>query len=190
MLQGERLQGMTEDDVRRIVREELRALPAGSGKDPGANSAAIIASKGTLDWAYPPLILANAAAAAGMETSVFFTFYGLKILTKSFPRTVRVGPTGNPAMPMPIPMPQLATIIPGMVPGATLMMKQKFKKKGVADVKELIDLALEAGVRLIACRMTMDVFGFTEDDFIDGVEYGGAAAFLSTARKGNVTLFI
>lgn len=190
MLQGDRLQGLTEDDVRRIVREEMSTAPAAAGRDPGANGTAIIASKGTLDWAYPPLILANAAAAAGMQTSVFFTFYGLKILTKDFPRTVRVGPTGNPAMPMPIPMPQLATIIPGMVPGATLMMKQKFKKKGVADIKELIDLAIESEVRLIACRMTMDVFGFTEDDFIDGVEYGGAAAFLSTARKCNVTLFI
>ena len=135
-------------------------------------------------------ILANAAAAAGMECSVFFTFYGLNILKKDFGRTVRVGPTGNPAMPMPIPMPQLLTVIPGMVPGATWMMKQKFKKKNVADIEELRSLAIESGVKLIGCTMTMDVFGYTDDDFIDGVEYGGAAAFLSEARKANVTLFI
>jgi peroxiredoxin family protein len=186
MLQDERsLVGMTEEQVRTIVREELA-----KAKDPGMKKAAIIASKGTLDWAYPPLILANAAAAAGMETAVFFTFYGLNILKKDFTRKVRVGPTGNPAMPMPIPMPQLLTVLPGMVPGATWMMKQKFKKKGVADIEELRSLALEGGVRLIACQMTMDVFGYSEKDFVDGVEFGGAAAFISDARKANVTLFI
>ncbi|HEX6844874.1 MAG TPA: DsrE/DsrF/DrsH-like family protein [Actinomycetota bacterium] len=159
-------------------------------KDPGSQRAAIIASKGTLDWAYPPLILATAAAATGMETSVFFTFYGLNILLKDFDKELKVGPTGNPAMPMPMPMPQLATIIPGMVPMATKMMKSKFKGKGVAPIGELLDLASELGVRLIACRMTMDVFGYEEGEFREGVEYAGAAAFISEARKANVTLFI
>ena len=93
-------------------------------------------------------------------------------------------------MPMPMPMPQLATIIPGMVPMATKMMKSKFAGKGVASIGELLDLAIELGVRLIACRMTMDVFGYEEADFRDGVEYAGAASFISEARKANVTLFI
>jgi peroxiredoxin family protein len=180
---------MSEEDLRRIVREEIQAA-LGGAKDPGSQRAAIIASKGTLDWAYPPLILATAAAATGMETSVFFTFYGLKILLKDFDDELKIGPTGNPAMPMPVPMPQLATIIPGMVPMATKMMKSKFKGKGVAPIGELLDLASELGVRLIACRMTMDVFGFEESEFRDGVEYAGAAAFISEARKANVTLFI
>jgi peroxiredoxin family protein len=179
--------GMTEEDLRRIVREEIQAA---MGKDPGSQRAAIIASKGTLDWAYPPLILATAASATGMETSVFFTFYGLNILLKDFDKELKVGPTGNPAMPMPMPMPQLATIVPGMVPMATKMMKSKFAGKGVAPIGELLDLSQELGVRLIACRMTMDVFGFEEADFRDGVEYAGAAAFISEARKANVTLFI
>ncbi len=179
--------GMTEEDLRRIVREEIQAA---MGKDPGSQRAAIIASKGTLDWAYPPLILATAASATGMETSVFFTFYGLNILLKDFDKELKVGPTGNPAMPMPMPMPQLATIIPGMVPMATKMMKSKFAGKGVAPIGELLDLSVELGVRLIACRMTMDVFGYEESEFRDGVEYAGAAAFISEARKANVTLFI
>jgi peroxiredoxin family protein len=93
-------------------------------------------------------------------------------------------------MPMPMPMPQLATIIPGMVPVATKMMKSKFKGKGVASIAELLDVARESGVRLIACQMTMEVFGFAEEDFLDGVEFGGAAAFLSEARKSHVTLFV
>lgn len=180
---------MSEDDLRRIVREEIQAA-LGASKDPGTQRAAIIASKGTLDWSYPPLILATTAAATGMETSVFFTFYGLNILLKDFDKELKIGPTGNPAMPMPMPMPQFATIIPGMVPMATKMMKSKFAGKGVASIGELLDLAIELGVRLIACRMTMDVFGYEEADFRDGVEYAGAASFISEARKANVTLFI
>ena len=181
--------GMTEEDLRRIVREEIQTA-LGASKDPGTQRAAIIASKGTLDWAYPPLILATTAAATGMETSVFFTFYGLNILLKDFDKELKIGPTGNPAMPMPMPMPQIATIIPGMVPMATRMMKSKFKGKGVASIAELLDVARESGVRLIACQMTMEVFGFAEDQFIEGVEFGGAAAFLSEARKSHITLFV
>src|SRR5690348_6682204 len=100
-----------EEVVRRIVREELeRAMK----KDPAARKACIIASKGTLDWAYPPFILSTAAAAAGMETSVFFTFYGLNLIRKGYPEKAKVSPTGNPAMPMPIPMADLFAGMPGM----------------------------------------------------------------------------
>lgn len=178
---------VSEELVRRIVREEVeRAFK----QDPGSRRASIIASKGTLDWAYPPLILATTAAALGMQTGVFFTFYGLNIIHKDFESRIKVGPVGNPAMPMPVPMPQLLTAMPGMVPMATAMMKAKFKGKGVASIRQLLDESREAGVRLIACQMTMDVFGFDQDDFIEGVEFGGAAAFLSDARRSNVTLFI
>lgn len=178
---------LTEDVVRTIVREEIeRAMK----KDPAAKRAALIASRGTLDWGYPPFILATAAAAAGMETSIFFTFYGLNLITKDYMKRIKVSPVGNPAMPMPVPMPELITALPGMQTMATGMMKSMFKKKGVAQLQELIDTALELDVNLIACQMTMDVFGFREEDFIDGVQFGGAAAFLSEARKAHVTLFI
>ena len=176
-----------EEAVRRIVREEIEHA---FRKDPAKKRAAIIASKGTLDWAYPPLILANAAAAAGMETAVFFTFYGLNIIHRDFEHRIKVGPVGNPAMPMPIPMPQILTAMPGMVPMATSMMKSKFKGKGVASIGQLLDAARESGVRLIACQMTMEVFGFEEREFIDGVEFAGAGAFMSDARQAHVTLFI
>lgn len=176
---------VTEEAVRRIVREEVEAA---FKKDPAKNKAAIIASKGTLDWAYPPLILAATSAALGMETVVFFTFYGLNIITKDFEKKLKIGPTGNPAMPM--PMPQLLTVMPGMVPMATSMMKSKFKKKNVATIRELIEAAQESDVRLIACQMTMDVFGYEQSDFLDGVEFGGAAMFMSEARKAHTTIFI
>jgi peroxiredoxin family protein len=176
-----------EEEVRRIVRDEIeRALT----RDQARKKAAIIASKGTLDFAYPPLILATTAAATGMETHVFFTFYGLNVIHKDFERKLKVSPVGNPAMPMPVPMPNLATVMPGMGPTATGMMKSMFKSKNVATIRELLDAAREADVHLIACQMTMEVFGYAESDFVDGVEFGGAAAFLSEARKAHVTLFV
>lgn len=178
---------VTLDQVRQVVREEIeRALK----KDPASRQACFIASKGTLDWAYPPLILSTTAAAAGMSAAVFFTFYGLNIIRKDAERVLRVSPVGNPAMPMPVPMPDIVTAMPGMTSMATGMMKSMFSKKGVASIRELIDVARESEVRLIACQMTMEVFGLREQDFIDGVEFGGAAAFLSLARKSHVTLFI
>ena len=187
MLDEETLAGLTEEDVRRIVREELERAEK---QDEAARSAAIIASKGTLDWAYPPLILATTAAASGMAASVFFTFYGLNIIHKDYERLLKVSPVGNPAMPMPIPMPTLVTALPGMGPMATQMMRSMFRKKHVATIHELLDAAQELEVKLVACQMTMDVFGYTQDDFLPGVEFGGAAAFLADARRAHVTLFV
>jgi peroxiredoxin family protein len=178
---------VSEDTIRRIVREEIeRALK----NDPATKKAAIIASKGTLDWAYPPLILGTSAAAAGMDTSIFFTFYGLNIIHKDFESRLKVSPIANPGMPSPVPMPELMNSLPGMQGMATAMMKSMFKKKNVATIRELLDVAVESNVSLIACRMTMDVFGFDESAFIDGVTFGGAAAFLSEARRAHLTLFI
>ena len=150
---------------------------------------AIIATKGTLDMAYPPFILASTAAALDYEVQIFFTFYGLTLLRKDL-SGVKISPLANPAMPMPVPMPDLITAMPGMQTVATSMMKSMFRKKGVATIRELLDVARESQVRLIACQMTMDVFGYAQSDFIDGVEFGGAAAFLSDARKSHVTLFV
>ena len=179
--------GLAEEEVRRIAREEVeRAFK----RDPGLRQAAIIASKGTLDWAYPPLILATTAAATGMDTSVFFTFYGLNIIHKDHARKLKVDPVGNPAMPMPIPIPDIVSALPGMVPLASKMLRSRFASHNVATIGELLDAARDIGVRLIACQMTMEVFGYAEGDFIDGVEFGGAAAFMSQARRSHLTLFI
>ena len=178
---------VTEEAVRQIVREEVdRAFR----KDPAAKKACIIASKGSLDWSYPPLILGSAAAAAGMDAAVFFTFYGLNIIHKDFKKRLKVNPVGNPAMPMPVPMADTFTSMPGMKDMATAMMKSKFRKKGVVAIEELLDVCMASGVRLIACAMTIEVFGFKETDFLDGVEFGGAGAFMSEARRSHVTLFI
>jgi peroxiredoxin family protein len=178
---------LTEDDIRRIVRDEVTKAFA---KDPATRKAAIVASKGTLDWAYPPLILASSAAAIGMDASVFFTFYGLNIIHKDAARKLKIDPVGNPAMPMPVRIPDIVSSLPGMVPMASAMMRAKFAKNNVATIGELIATAQEAGVRLIACQMTVDVFGYAASDFIDGVEFAGATAYMAQARRAHVTMFI
>jgi peroxiredoxin family protein len=150
---------------------------------------AIIASKGALDMAYPPLILATTAAALGYEVQVFFTFYGLQLLRKDLSQ-IRISPLANPAMPMPVPMPVMVSMLPGMEAMATMMMKQKIKKHGVASLEELRSLCLEADVKLIACQMTIDLFEFDKSEFIDGIEYGGAATFLDFAGSADITLFV
>ena len=153
---------------------------------------AIIATKGSLDWAYPPFILASTAAALGYETQIFFTFYGLQLLKKKL--SLEVTPLGNPGMPMPMGMdrwfPVILTALPGMQAMMTAMMKQKMKAKGVASIEELRGLCIEAEVKLIACQMTVDLFDMERKDFIDGIEYAGAAAFFEFAGESDICLYI
>ena len=153
---------------------------------------ALIATKGTLDWAYPPFILASTAAALGYEVSIFFTFYGLQLLKKKL--DLKVSPLGNPGMPMPLGMdkwfPVAGTAIPGMETAMTMMMKNKMKNKGVASVEELRDLCIEAEVNLIGCQMTIDLFDMKREDFIDEIDLGGAATFFEHAGEANIQLFI
>jgi peroxiredoxin family protein len=166
-------------------------------------SMTIIATKGTLDWAYPPFILSSTAAALGWDVSIFCTFYGLELLKKDI-SGLQVSPLGNPAMPMKMPfgpdwfksikwnIPNaVQSIIPGFEAFATTMMKMTIKNKGVAEIGELRGLCLEAGVKMIGCQMTVDLFGYSHGDFIPEVkEYVGAATFLPMARDADVSLFI
>ncbi|MCP4421983.1 MAG: peroxiredoxin family protein [Chloroflexi bacterium] len=161
---------------------------------------ALIASKGTLDWAYPPFILASAAAAMGWEVTLFFTFYGLTLLLPEL--DAEVSPMGNPAMPMKLPfgpeklqnvdlpIPTVLQSLPGFNAAATAMMKKTFKNKGVATVGELREMCIDLDVEFIGCQMTMDVFGFDKDDFIEACNIGGAATFLEVAAEADVSLFV
>ena len=152
----------------------------------------IIATKGTLDWAYPPFILASTAAALGYQVTMFFTFYGLQLLKKKL--DLKVSPLGNPGMPMPMAMnkwfPVLGTAMPGMETMMTRMMKNTIKSKGVATIEELRDLCLEADAKLIGCQMTIDLFDMKREDFIDNIDIGGAATYFEHAGEANVNLFI
>ena len=158
-----------------------------------AKSMSLIVTKGTLDWAYPPFILATTAAAMGLNVTMFFTFYGLPLLLKNL--DPQLSPLGNPAMKMPMMgahmgMPNVISMIPGVGQAATTMMKNLMKKKGVASIEDLRQLAVEADVRLIACQMTMDLFEYTLADMIEGPELGGAATYIEVATQSDINLFI
>jgi peroxiredoxin family protein len=172
-----------------------------SKSDPDApKRLALIASKGTLDWAYPPYILASTAAAMDWEVGIFHTFYGLTLLLKEM--QAEVSPLGNPAMPMKMPfgpqgfqsinwpIPTAMMAAPGFNALATTLMKQTFKNKGVVSIPEMRAMCVEAGVNMIACQMTMSVFGFQKEDFIPECTVGGAATFLGYAAEADVQLFI
>lgn len=161
------------------------------GIDP--NTMSIIVTKGSLDWAYPPFILGTTAAAMGLEVTMFFTFYGLNLLMKDL--NLQVSSLGNPAMKMPMMgmhmgMPNIVSSIPGVDAAASKMMKNLMKKKGIAPIQELRELAVDADVRLIACEMTMDMFEYGRDDMIDGLEFAGAATYIEVATQSHINLFI
>jgi len=149
---------------------------------------AIIATKGSLDWAYPPFILGSTAAALGYDVEIFFTFYGLQLLKKNL--DLKVTSLGNPAMPMPFPVPVMMQALPGMQSMMTSMMKDKMKKKGVVDLAELRELCVEAEVKMIACQMTVDLFEFKHSELLDTVEYGGAATFFEFAGESDISLYM
>ncbi|MBI2304065.1 MAG: DsrE/DsrF/DrsH-like family protein [Chloroflexi bacterium] len=149
---------------------------------------AIIASKGTLDMAYPPLILATTAAAMDMEVTIFFTFYGLDIINKKKLASLQVPSLANPAMP--IPVPNILGALPGMTAMATAMLKGMMAKQNMPTIAQLLDIARQSGVRLVACTTTMGVMGVREEDLLPGVELEGAAAFLDYAADGHVSVFV
>lgn len=154
-----------------------------------ADRVAIIASKGTLDMAYPPLILASTAAAMDLEVGVFFTFYGLDIVNKKKYANLKVAPVGNPAMPVVVP--NIIGMLPGMTAVATKMMKGMMKKANQPSVPELIKVCAETGVKLWPCELTLQVMSVNPDDLVDEVEKScGAATFLEFALGAKVSLFI
>jgi peroxiredoxin family protein len=154
----------------------------------------IIVTKGTLDWAYPPFILATTAASMGVEVSMFFTFYGLQLLKKKLDH-LQISTLGNPAMEMPMmgmhmTMPNIVSVIPGVDAMASTMMRNLIKKKGVASVEELREAAIDSGVRIIGCQMTVDLFEMKPEDLIDGVTCAGAATYIEMACNSDINLFI
>lgn len=160
---------------------------------PETKSMSIIVTKGSLDWAYPPFILASTAAAMGLPVTMFFTFYGLPLLLKKL--NLQLTAAGNPAMKMPMMgahmgLPNLLTALPGVDAACTVMMKNLMNKKGVAPIEDLREACLDADVRMIACQMTLDLFEYSTDDMIEGPEIGGAATYIEVASQSDINLFI
>jgi len=190
------------DDLIRQRLDEILPQKLQELEESKTPSMAIIATKGTLDWAYPPFILASTAAALGWDVTIFFTFYGLNLVKKDV-SDLKVSPLGNPGMPMKMPfgpdwfksinwnIPNLVQAgVPGFETMATTLMKQTIANNGVAKIEELRELSQEAGVKFVVCQMTVELFGFNHEDFVDGMDYVGAASFLPVAQKADVNLFI
>lgn len=156
-------------------------------------SMSIIVTKGTLDWAYPPFILATTAAAMDVKVTMFFTFYGLALLKKNL--NLQISPLGKPDMEMPMmgmhmKMPNMLAMLPGVNAASTVMMKNLIAKKGVASIEDLRQLALDADVEFLACQMTLDLFEMKKSDMIDGVKLGGAATYMENALGSDINLYI
>jgi peroxiredoxin family protein len=162
----------------------------------GTKRLALVASKGTLDQAYPPLILATTAVAMGWEAGIFFTFFGLNILHKDRLGHLQVAPLGNPAMPPPLPsvpafkVPNLVGALPGMTAMATMMMQGMMNKAKMPTVQELLDICIEGDVQLFACGTTMGVMGIEQKDLIPAAKCAGATTFLNYAAEADVAMFI
>jgi peroxiredoxin family protein len=151
------------------------------------NKLVIICSKGSLDMAYPPLMLATTAAAMGMEVDLYFTFWGMSMINKKTIDSLKISPVGNPALPMP----NILGMIPGMSSMMTSMMKKNMQKIKMPSIREMIATAKESGVRFHACSNTMDMMGVKKEDLIPEVDdIIGAATYLELASEDAITLFV
>jgi peroxiredoxin family protein len=159
-----------------------------AGAEPAAKRIALVASKGTLDQAYPPLILATTAASLGWEAGIYFTFYGLDILHSERFEKLKVASLANPAGP--IQLPNVLGAVPGATAAATKVMRKWMKDARMPDIPEFIDMAQGIGVRFFACATTMGVMGVEESDLIDGCDIAGAAAFLDFAATADISMFV
>lgn len=151
------------------------------------NKLVIVCSKGSLDMAYPPLMLATTGAAMGMDVHLYFTFWGMQMITKKTVDSLKISPVGNPALPMP----NILGMIPGMSGMVTSMMKKKMTKMKMPTIREMIATAKESGVKFHACSPSMDMMGLTKDDLIPEVDdIIGASTYLDLASEDAVTLFV
>jgi peroxiredoxin family protein len=151
------------------------------------NRLVIVCSKGSLDMAYPPLMLATTAAAMGMEVHLYFTFWGMNMITKKTIDSLKISPVGNPALPMP----NILGIIPGMSSMVTSMMTKKMQKMKMPSVREMIATAKESGVKFHACSPSLNMMGLTKDDLITEVDdIIGATTYLDLASEDAITLFV
>ncbi|WP_123538422.1 DsrE/DsrF/DrsH-like family protein [Halosimplex salinum] len=168
------------------LEEQLAAVSADSDDDDGKKMS-IIATKGTLDMAYPPLILASTAAAFGYEVTVFHTFWGLDILHEERSRDLQLSSVGNPNMPVP----NVVGALPGMDRVTTKLMEKRIDDNETATIEELIETSLEMGVEFQACQMTIELMDYDEADFYDGVTTGvGAATAIQDMADADIQLLI
>ncbi|ERH13868.1 MAG: hypothetical protein J07HB67_00121 [halophilic archaeon J07HB67] len=169
------------------LEEELAELNEDVAAVQTEDKMVIVATQGTLDMAYPPLILASTAAAFGYDVTVFHTFWGLEVLHEDHASDLSLSAVGNPNLSVP----NAVAALPGMDAVTSRMMRQKIDDEDVASVEELIQTSLDTGVDLQACQMTMDLFDYEETEFFDGVTTGvGAATAFQEMTDADIQLFV
>ncbi len=158
---------------------------------------AFICSKGNLDMAYPALIMGWAALGEGVDVILFFTFWGLDLINKKRVDHLKLPPVGNASMktgmmgfPIDFGIPQIMGILPGMTAVATSLMKKKMKELEVPPVREMLEMLHDAGAKLYACKMTVDMMGLTKDDFLDVVDDIVTASEFIEMTEGAQIVFI
>ncbi len=157
-----------------------------NGKGPKPRKLCIIASKGSLDMAYPPLILANAARMSGIDVDLFFTFWGLDIITKKKMKSLQVATVGNPAMHPWFHIPTMVGGLPGMSSMASWMMRREIDKLDFPPVDEFIQMVIDSGAKVYGCKMSMDMMKLTAEDLVEGSEVLGAMEMLEFAEDAQV----
>jgi peroxiredoxin family protein len=156
-----------------MMEEASAVIPDFGDDDDTDRKICFICSKGTLDMAYPALIMASGALNEGVETHIFFTFWGLDMVAKNLQEDLQFTWMGNTAMHPPgkkMHMPQGLAGLPGMTGIATKMLKKQIGEQGVPEVPEFLELLHDMGAQLWACKMTVDMMGLTKDDMIDELE--------------------
>lgn len=159
---------------------------------------AFICSKGTLDMAYPALVMGWAALGNGIDVTIFFTFWGLDLINKERVDHLEIAPVGNTSMKMTmmgvdtgnLGIPQLAGVLPGMTAFATKLMKDKMAHLEIPTVREYLQMLVDAGAKLYACKMSVDMMRLEKGDFIEGVQDIVSAADFMDMTDGAQVIFI
>ncbi len=157
-------------------------------KDNGSRKLCIITSKGSLDMAYIPLILANSARMTGIDVELFFTFWGLDVITKKKMGGLKVATVGNPSMHPWFHIPTLLGAIPGMSAAASWMMRSEIHKLDFPPVPEFVQLVIDSGANVYGCKMSMDMMKLTKDDLVDEAEVLGAMEFMELSEGAQLLL--
>jgi peroxiredoxin family protein len=167
-------------------------------KEEETRKVAFICSKGTLDMAYPALVMGWAALGNGIDVTIFFTFWGLDLITKERIDHLEIAPVGNTSMKMSmmgvdtgnLGIPNIVGVLPGMTAFATKLMKDKMAKLEVPPVREYLQMLVDAGAKLFACKMSVDMMGLKKEDFVDGVLDIVTAADFMDMTAGAQVVFI
>ncbi len=177
----------TAEEVAALRDRVAELEEAVAAEDDETKSMVIVATKGTLDMAYPPLILASTAAAFGWDVTVFHTFWGLEILHEDHAESLGLSAVGNPNMGVP----NALAALPGMDRVTTTMMERRIADNDVATIEELLDTCETMDVEMQACQMTMDLLEYDAEEFHDGVTTGvGAATALEAMADADIQLLV